>query len=156
MYKSDYRLADGVSVSYYAYHNHRDTATVLIGLVKKALPEFRKLLDIGEVSIRIAPIKGRCAGRFWGTDRLVELDSRLEWDRALETMAHELVHAEQYHTGKMAQKKVRGRWMRSWNGEYMRGKASSHEAYRKLPWEIEAYDRQAGLAEAVCAALEME
>jgi hypothetical protein len=38
----------------------------------------------------------------------------------------------------------------------MKGKASSYEAYRKLPWEIEAYDRQAGLAEAVCSALERE
>jgi hypothetical protein len=156
MYKSDYKLADQISVSYYAYHNHRDTAVVLIGLVKKALPEFRKLLDIGNVSIRIAPIKGRFDGRFWSTSNWIELDSRLEWDRALETMAHELVHAEQYHTGKMALKKVKGRWLRSWNGEYMKGKASSYEAYRKLPWEIEAYDRQAGLAEAVCSALERE
>ena len=152
MYASDISLPGKIFVSYYAYHNHRSKVNELVSLVKRTLPEYRKLLDFGEVSIRIAPLKGSTTGRFWDSSKFVEIDSRLTPEKALETFAHELVHAEQYHTGKMNQTYVKGRWMRSWQGEVVR-KGSTYAAYRATPWEVEAFGRQAELAETVRKAM---
>ena len=148
MYASDIKLSDGIAVSYYAYHNHRAKVEPLVSMVKKAVPEYRKLLNFGKVTIRIAPLKGIVRGRYWDSTSVVEIDSRLDPAIAIETLAHELVHAEQYHTGRLEQRKVNGKWMRSWQGEMIK-MSKSYEAYRALPWEAEAFGRQVELASAV-------
>lgn len=62
-----------------------------------------------------------------------------------ETIGHELVHAEQYMTGKLA---IDGYYHR-WNGQKVVNRGSTYEAYRNLPWEKEAFARQSKHAEKI-------
>ena len=72
----------------------------------------------------------------------------------MEVIAHELVHAEQYHTGKLKKKYNRGKgWLHHWNGTPGK-KGTTYKAYRDQPWEQEAWNRQMYLAETVCRILE--
>jgi hypothetical protein len=85
---------------------------------------------------------------------MATIDCRLGWAKALEVIAHELVHAEQYHTGKLKKKYVQRKgWMHSWNGTPGK-KGTTYKAYRDQPWEQEAWNRQMYLAETVCRILE--
>ena len=116
-------------------------------MVKIALPVLRTLLHFDEnITIRVAPIKARYTnGRYWSGDKVAEIDCRLPISKALESLCHELVHAEQYYTGRLA-------WTGStklWNGNDGYGRGSTYNAYRHLPWEQEAFARQAGLAQHV-------
>jgi hypothetical protein len=44
--------------------------------------------------------------------------------------------------------------MHYWMGSRAFGKGTTYQNYRKQPWEIEAWGRQAELAEKVCVELE--
>lgn len=65
-----------------------------------------------------------------------------------ETIGHELVHAEQYMTGKLA---IDAGYHR-WNGQRVVCRGSTYAAYRNLPWEVEAFDRQKKNAEKIISA----
>lgn len=135
-------------------HNARDVARV----VYKALDKFRKHLDFPkDVAVRVCPIKGNTNGRYFDGTRLVEIDCSLSWSRALEVLAHELVHAEQYHQGRLKKMYSMNKgWIHAWHGSKNYSKGSTYQAYRKQPWEQEAWGRQAELAEKVCKELEVE
>jgi hypothetical protein len=85
----------------------------------------------------------------------VEISSRLPWDSALEVLAHELVHAEQYMQGRLKKSWMKKKgWVHQWNGNVNTNRGSTYQAYRNQPWEMEAWSRQADLAEKVCQILE--
>lgn len=65
-----------------------------------------------------------------------------------ETIGHELVHAEQYMTGKLD---IDGAYHR-WNGQRVVNRGTTYTAYRNQPWEKEAFDRQAANAEKILSA----
>jgi len=56
-----------------------------------------------------------------------------------ETLGHEMVHVEQYMTGRMTS----DGYHRVWEGQKHDGRGTTYESYRNLPWEKEAFDRQA-------------
>jgi len=153
---TDKMVAPDIWMSLSAIYTHKKTAAVLVEMIQKTLPEFRKLLDVpATVSFRVVPIKAKCTnGRYYDKSKVVEIDCRLKWAEGLEVLAHELVHAEQYHQGRLKHKMCRGRWMHHWMGSSAFSKGTTYQAYRKQPWEIEAWGRQAELAEKVCVELE--
>jgi len=55
-----------------------------------------------------------------------------------EILGHELVHAEQFLTGKL--KWVKDAWY--WGDRKAISKGTTYAAYRQLPWEVEAFARQ--------------
>lgn len=65
----------------------------------------------------------------------------------LETVAHEFVHAKQFDRKELGYTKVSSRWNYTWNGVINNNKGSTYNAYRKQPWEIEAFDSQAELVD---------
>ena len=145
-----------VFMSLSAIYTHSAKAEVVKEIIHKTMPEFRKLLDLPlDLTFRVAPIKARDTNGSYDSDhKLVNIDCRLPWNKALEVLAHELVHAEQYHTNKLKKKFVsRKGWMHYWNGEIGK-KGTTYKAYRDQPWEQEAWSRQAVLAEQVCSILE--
>ena len=135
---------------------YRDKSLDVATVVNRSIHEFRKYLSFpSDIKIRIAPIKGSTNGRYNQSVKTVELDCSLPWNEALEVLAHELVHAEQYYQGRLIQKYIRGKgFMHSWNGTKNTSKGTTYRAYRNQPWEIEAWARQAELAEKVCQDLE--
>ena len=147
-----------IFMSLSAIYSYGETANLVAGLIRKTLPEFRNLLKLpASLIFRVAPIKSKTTRGHYNSDsKLVTLDCRLPWNTALEVLAHELVHAEQYHLGKLKKKfSQRKGWMHYWNGE-LGNKGTTYKAYRDQPWEQEAWTRQAGLAEKVSVALEIK
>lgn len=134
----------------------KNKADVIRCLIEVTIPEFKKLLNLpAGLRFRIAPIKGRFSGRYNDDLRLVELDSRLNWDHAMFVLAHELVHAEQFNENRLENKYVpRHGYAYFWNGERWNGKGSTFKAYMAQPWEKEAYERQTQLVEQVCTILD--
>ncbi|UKA12897.1 hypothetical protein [Photobacterium damselae] len=62
----------------------------------------------------------------------------------IETLAHEMVHAQQVKEGRLVCVSAE---CRLWNGKpYAKNSKQSYQEYRNLPWEKEAFERQAELA----------
>jgi len=147
-----------ISVSLSALYQHTEKTEVIIDTIKKTLSEFRDLMSLPrDIHFRVAPIKAkRRLGEYDVTKKLVHVDCRLGLQLALETIAHELVHAEQYHTGRLKTKYTDKKgWLHYWDGEVGK-KGTTYKTYRNQPWEIEAWERQSKLAALVQARLEMK
>jgi len=126
----------------------RRTSMPIVELIKLVVPMYRKLLNFDEnTTFRVAAIrKANRYGQYFSSSKTVEVDCRLPVRLAMVTLAHELVHAEQYHEGRLIAKRISGRWAQYWNNEYV-FVGKSYKAYRALPWEEEAFDREHDLAE---------
>lgn len=152
-YYSDRSVAPGITMSLSAIYNKRMNrqAKIVKLVVQQALPCLHKLLDIPKnVAVRIAPIKARGThGRYINGENLCEIDCRLSWDQALEVLCHEMVHAEQYHTGRLGHTVDRRGPVHMWNGSIEYNRGSTYKTYRQQPWEIEAFSRQKELADKV-------
>lgn len=122
-----------------------------IALIDKTLPEFRKLLNLPKLLVfRISRIKGQYSGKYCSGDNVVLLSPLVKWDRLLETLAHELVHAEQYHECRLASVFTsRKGWVHQWNGENNYNKGTTYKSYLNQPWEQEAFSRQKELSDKV-------
>lgn len=147
IHSSDKRVCPGVWMSLSAIYQHDRQASAVADIVVKALPVLKRMMKIpADVTIRIAPIKARSTnGRYFSGERLAVIDCRLGWKKALEVLCHEMVHAEQYHTGRLAN----NGYAHYWNGQLNTNRGTTYSAYRNQPWEEEAFGRQAALAAAV-------
>ena len=158
IHQTDKHIGGGIYLAASCLLNkrYRNQSLEVARVVNRSIHQFRKYLNFPkDVKIRIAPIKGSVNGRYNNNDKTVELDCKLKWDKALEVFAHELVHAEQYHEGRLKKQFIRGKgFIHSWNGSKNHSKGTTYRAYRNQPWEIEAWSRQAELAEKVCSDLE--
>jgi hypothetical protein len=109
--------------------------------IKKAMPMLYKMLKVKPgIKVRVAPIKARhTRGSYYHGSRVIVIDPRFP-DSFLHTLCHEMVHAEQYDEGRLE-------WcgVHRWHGAPVRT-GSTYASYRNLPWEVEAYERQDGLA----------
>lgn len=153
---SDRLVAPGIYMASSAIYTHTDSAKMIARMIKMSLPEFRKLLQLpNNVCFRVAPIKAKNINGYYAVEeKMAVIDCRLGWAKALEVIAHELVHAEQYHTGKLKKRYIQKKgWIHHWNGEPGK-KGTTYKAYRDQPWEQEAWNRQMYLAERVCSILE--
>ena len=127
---------------------NKDNAVFIAKLIKATIPEFRKLLNFPkDIKFRVGPIKKRAAtGRYWFRSKTVEICTSQTPEQALISLAHELVHAEQYHEGRLKNKwRDRIGWVCYWNGKVNKSKGATFNSYMKQPWEVEAYSRQESL-----------
>lgn len=124
-----------------------------IRIIKEAMFIFRQILDLPDnLTVRLAFIKKRNRmGTYYNGDNIAEVESRRGSHMdLLRTLAHELVHAEQYKTGRLKSEWVpRVGYVQQWYGEAVKNKGATYRSYRKQPWEVEAFDRQDGLAKFV-------
>jgi hypothetical protein len=111
--------------------------------IKESLPVFRTLLDIpDDLLFRIARIKGKYGGFYLSTTKTVVIDPLYNHKSVYNTLAHELVHAEQYYQGRLEAVFVKTKgWLHHWKGEINTNKGKTYNSYRNQPWEKEAYDR---------------
>lgn len=117
-------------------------------LLSIALEEFRKYLKFDKsVSVRLASLKSyRIKGLMDGINNVATIRYRTNFKNMLETLAHELVHAEQFKSGKLKYVWDDTKWAALWCGEKYKITSSSLPAYVDMPWEDEAFKRQEGLA----------
>lgn len=122
------------------YTEFSKTVAELFELSLEAAKKFMKL-PLG-VSIELRPL--RKAHGLYNHRRLkIVVDPRrgdlIHKDMAtlLTTLAHELVHAEQFAEGRFSVDAVSYQW----NGQRVKLK-TSYDTYMKQPWEVEAFGRQ--------------
>lgn len=129
-------------------------------LIEKALPILKSKLNFDDkVCIRIACIKARKVNGYYnhGT-KTAEIDFRLFNPLDIvRVLAHELVHAEQYHECRLvnAWDSRKKRYAFEWYGEKT-NQGTTYKAYRDQPHEIEAWTRQESLAWDVVAELQRQ
>lgn len=118
-------------------------------LLSMALEEFRKHLTFDDSTIiRLASLKKfNLRGSMDGVNKVATIRYRTGFKSMLETLAHELVHAEQFHKGKLKYTWSDTKWDAVWKGKrYHIAPTSNLPAYMELPWEREAFERQDALA----------
>lgn len=135
-----------------------DNAARIVKAIENTLPVFKQLLDIpNDLKFRICTFKGnRTRGLYANDKKTVCIAPIAKWEQVMLTLAHELVHAEQFHTGKLSHVKLpRLGYRMAWYGS-VGSKGTTHNAYLNQPWEKEAFDRQQELADKVLEILETE
>ena len=149
---TDKVVTKGILVSLQARRNYLEQSKELALMVKEALPIFRKFLNFPKtIVVRIATHKGTYKGSYNNYQHTLFLNvCRFDYDEVMVTLAHELVHAEQFHEKRLKQK---GSVM-YWYDEKVKNKGSTYASYRKQPWEVEAFNRQKQLAKLVTKELE--
>lgn len=128
-------------------------AILAASTILEAIGHFRTLLDFpSDVRIRVCKLKGNYAGKYHNQSRVAEIDYSYDQKTIVTYLAHELIHAEQYHQKRLEQRwdSKRG-WMHYWRGSQSLNKGSTYDRYRAQPWEQEAFSRQEPLAEIVRA-----
>jgi hypothetical protein len=148
--KTDKHVTGDIWVSSNALNTRPGNTRNIVNVIIQTLPAFKKLLNLGDVKFRITKFKNKnMNGRYIRGSGLVEISPKLDIERALVVLAHELVHAEQYNTGRLRQEWTRQGWTMYWNNNQSFVKGSTYLAYRNLPWEKEAFGREKELAEKV-------
>lgn len=142
--QTDIKIDKGVYLS--AQLRSNGSARELAQYVVDVLPIFRKHLNFSDnITIRIANIKSKGTfGQYWSTEEKVVVRPCKNVLKFFSHLAHELVHAEQYHECRLVTEFVGRRWEKLWYGQCVR-----RVSYRNLPWEKEAFDRQDEIAKKV-------
>ena len=156
---TDVRISDTVMVAQCViYKKDSNKGIITCRLVDKTLEKFRKYLDFPKsLVVRVCSFKSKqTRGRYFCDEEVVELGYNQSWDRALETLAHELVHAQQYYTGTLEQKLINRKWVYHYKGDPVFDRGSTYKSYRALPWEKEAFSQQKKLADFVKEDMESE
>jgi len=119
----------------------------MLGLM---IPGDQDLISKLKVSVKmaynLAKNSDRTGGVWWmdsyrsPIDFDIEIDGCCNWATTLTSLAHELVHVKQMALGEWTQNEhgTSNRWL----GQLI---DVSKYHYRDLPWEIDAYGREAGL-----------
>ena len=143
---SDIKVAKNIYRSMQSKYNkkHLPYGERAVNLVIKALPILQKELDLPkDLQIRIASVKGRIKGWYASGKELAIVDYINNGRGVLETLCHELVHAEQYKQGRLRTEFVKAEYVDFWMDSPVKA------AYQARPWELEAFQRQVGLADRV-------
>ena len=134
------------------YNTHN--INLLVDIVEESLPVFRSMVDFDDqLLITLKPMRGKTKGIYDPNVCMVESEYR--YDDVflfLTVIAHELVHAEQYHTGRFDSEWRGTDYLYRWYDTYYSIIERDYNKYLP-PWEQEAYERQEGLALAVCSEL---
>lgn len=127
LYKHQYKKA-------LALHN-------MIRMSEEFVDEFFDLPE--QINVLIRPIR-KANALYYYMEKKLEIDPRSSNNLGclMATLCHELKHAEQYNQGRLFHDGV----VAYWNGNKINSKGTTYKAYRKLPWEIEAFACQEELA----------
>ena len=141
---TDSIVGKSVFVSIQARRNYLNDSKECARIVVESLPVFRELLDLPkDLFVRIATKPGNMKGSYLHSQRLVFINvCNFNYDAVMITLAHELVHAEQFKKGKLKIHSTNKGYVHYWNGERVTNKGKTYSSYRKQPWEAEAFGRQ--------------
>jgi len=129
------------SIKYGNYKHLQPRAALVFKWIKQYWDDFKDYFDFDDdVEFHVRPVRGNTHGWYRSRRKRIEIDPRYGTKKVLDTIAHELVHAEQYKQGRLAwdSKKL----VSLWNGKFHK-RGTTYKQYRNLPWEIEARQRAA-------------
>ena len=134
-------------VKYGKYKPYRPTVTAVMDLIDYNEDILRDMLDLPErIRIDFVPLRRLLNGRYFSHRHTVALNAKLTPKSMMQTFMHELVHAEQYKTGRLRRELcVRKRkFVSYWNNIEVDSAdfRKNYDKYRNLPWETEAFGRE--------------
>ena len=133
----------------YGNYKHLQTATNnVIKLINSHWSRLKENIDFNEdVCFLIRPIKGTTRGIAFNKSNRIEIDPRYHSLEILETIAHELVHSEQYKQNRLVFDATNRLWV--WSNTSYRT-ATSFRQYYNFPWEVEARERATAYINKYC------
>jgi 7-cyano-7-deazaguanine synthase in queuosine biosynthesis len=99
----------------YNKHYKPEHSSAVASMVHKALPVLKRILGLEhvDINVRVCPIKDKYTnGRYYNSTRTVWIDARNSVDRSLAVLCHEMVHAQQYATGRLTSSGNYSTWQR--------------------------------------------
>ena len=139
------KLTLATSIKYGNYKHLQPDARQVFRWIKRYWDDFKDHFDFdNDVEFHVRPVRGNTHGRYRNEKKKIEIDPRYSAKKVLDTIAHELVHAEQYKQGRLDWDCKR--FMSVWNGVHHK-RGTTHKQYLNLPWEIEARERAAQFVE---------
>jgi hypothetical protein len=142
---TDVKVTDNVSISRALYNNvkTRETAMGAARVMQRALNILRDHVDIPDnLEVRVCTFRNQNVGGEYSNYHCTAAIKLRNFRSMITSLAHELVHSEQYNQGRLI-------WNGSnymWQGEDCNNKGSTYDRYRNLPWEVEAFNRQSSLS----------
>lgn len=138
------------SIKYGVLKFHRPKVTAIMDLVEYNEPLIRDMLDLPDVFyIKFRPLPPKLNGKYVSSTKQAIISARLTPRSIMKTLFHELVHAEQYHTGKLKRELCmkRRQYVSLWDGKEFNfvNFRKNYDKYRSLPWEVEAFGRETEL-----------
>ncbi len=126
------------------YRDGYEKTVCVMKIVEAILPYLGSIFKLPpQVKFKVGLIKQKGGNAEWspkGNTCLVDARRVKSVSDAVNSILHEMTHAEQYHTGVLEQKREQGKWVHCWNDRPF-GKAFTHNAYWNRPWEIEAREK---------------
>lgn len=148
MKSSDRHLGGGLYIAAAILNSSRRNLGLDVAhVVNRTIDAFKNYLNVPDnLNVRIASCPRSYSGRYIHAFRTIELSYKLNWRQVMEVLAHEMVHAEQYHEGRLSHTFQRGKFLWLWHDKTYKNHRN-YTAYREQPWEQEAFDRQTMLTE---------
>lgn len=132
-----------------SYNQWTDLNSELIKGVLRTIDSYVKM-GTQKVEVHLQPIRdrrgfvteGRQQARLGGSK--LTIDPRSTPSRMLRTLAHEMVHAEQWAQGRLQYDFILRSYL--WEGKPHTHQYRTVQQYRQLPWEREAFGRELSIA----------
>ena len=145
-YRSDVQITENVQVSRALWRLHGDRLHVPALFLEQAYLVLRDLVTISQdTRIRICTFRSKNTLAEWDNNNLCASVGLNHKRTMIKKLAHELVHAEQFHTGRLV---FDGRH-KLWQGEIVKNRGRTWQNYLALPWEREARSREDELTKVV-------
>tara|TARA_R110000824_G_C14763681_1_gene630109 strand:- start:57 stop:512 length:456 start_codon:yes stop_codon:yes gene_type:complete len=133
------------SIKYGNYKRLQPRAALVFKWIRFYWDDLKEHFDFDDdVEFHVRPVRGTTYGWYRNKKKKIEIDPRYSAKKVLDTIAHELVHAEQYKQGRLEWDAAHRQSI--WNGE-LHKRGTTHKQYRNRPWEIEARERAAQFVE---------
>jgi len=131
--------------AFYVDKKHKAKTKNRVEIASKLIPFLKTKLNFAsDVKIIISFIKAKnTAGMYQPTFKYATIDPRMGTiEQFIDCLCHELVHAEQYHTGMLSTVFDCNEGTKFvWNKGQPKGLPYSHAKYLALPWEVDARTR---------------
>ena len=128
-------------------------------IASRSVPILKQDLNVpDDFKLILKPVRSKqYHGYYVDEDRTAIVDPRRRLSTFVTTIVHEMVHAQQYHEGRLELKYTkRSGWKYWWNGRVSEHQGESMSTYLRQPWEVEALELQDILALFVCDELGIE
>jgi hypothetical protein len=135
------------SIKYGKYKYYKNVIVAVMDLIDYNEDLIRDMLDLPDrLKIEFKPLSHKLNGRYFSMTNKVVINNKLTPKALMQTLFHELVHAEQYKTGRLKRELcVRKRkYVSYWNNVEIDSAdfRKNYDKYRNLPWEMEAFGRE--------------
>ena len=145
--KTDTAFTYAASIKYGYLKQWYPWSQDIMKIMQMAIPIARDMMDLpAYLNIHMGPLQKPHAV-YQHTMRKVTIDPRKAktLGRPLISLCHELVHAEQFHQGRMSL----GIRTLQWMGKPIKMELRDYEKYKAQPWEAEAFEREVILAKTI-------